>query len=141
MKNLFSIYKKDMLRPILYKTVSRLAGAACACLLWQRFLSDGRFTIWEAPCLAVGAALLGWAWVGYLRLDGIRVPFVDKDKELSAQRGARKRHATHSMADFADEKIVSFDELSPREKALCSMLASLIVGVPMTAIGIAASIL
>ena len=89
----------------------------------------------------MGAALLGWAWVGYLRLDGIRVPFVDKDKELSAQRGARKRHATHSMADFADEKIVSFDELSPREKALCSMLASLIVGVPMTAIGIAASIL
>ena len=54
-KTLFSIYKKDMLRPILYKTVSRLAGAACACLLWQRFLSDGRFTIWEAPCLAVGA--------------------------------------------------------------------------------------
>ena len=89
----------------------------------------------------MGAALLGWAWVGYLRLDGIRVPFVDKDKELSAQRGARKRHATHSMADFADEKIVSFDELSPQEKALCSMLASLIVGVPMTAIGIAASIL
>ena len=45
------------------------------------------------------------------------------------------------MADFADEKIVSFYELSPREKALCSMLASLIVGVPITAIGIAASIL
>ena len=63
-----------------------------------------------------GAALLGWAWVGYLRLDGIRVPFVDKDKELSAQRGARKRHATHSMADFADEKIVSFDELSPGKR-------------------------
>ena len=141
MKKLSSIYKKDMFRAILYKVVRRGVTAACLCLLWQRFVSDGRFTIWEAPCLAVGAALLGWAWVGYLRLDGIRVPFVDKDKELSAQRGARKRHATHSMADFADEKIVSFDELSPQEKALCSMLASLIVGVPMTAIGIAASIL
>ena len=80
MKNLFSIYKKDMLRPILYKTVSRLAGAACACLLWQRFLSDGRFTIWEAPCLAVGALFLAWAWVSYLRLDGIRVPFVDRNR-------------------------------------------------------------
>ena len=120
MKKLRSIYKSDMFHAVLYKSFSRLVIAACLCLLWQRFVSDGRFTIWEAPCLAVGAALLGWAWVGYLRLDGIRVPFVDKDKELSAQRGARKRHATHSMADFADEKIVSFDELSPREKALCS---------------------
>ena len=141
MKKLRSIYKSDMFHAVLYKSFSRLVIAACLCLLWQRFVSDGRFTIWEAPCLAVGAALLGWAWVGYLRLDGIRVPFVDKDKELSAQRGARKRHATHSMADFADEKIVSFDELSPREKALCSMLARLLVGLPMTAIGIAASIL
>ena len=115
--------------------------SACLCLLWQRFVSDGRFTIWEAPCFAVGAALLGWAWVSYLRLDGVRVPFLDKQKGLGEARGARKRHATHSMADFADEKIVSFDELSSEEKALCSMLASLIVGVPMTAIGIAASIL
>ena len=141
MKKLRSIYKPDMFRALLYKTVRRLAVAACLCLLWQRFVSDGRFTIWEAPCFAVGAALLGWAWVAYLRLDGIRIPFVDRKKGLSEERGARKRHATHSMADFADEKIVSFDELSAEEKALCSMLSSLIVGLPMTAIGIAASIL
>lgn len=141
MKKLRSIYKSDMFHAVLYKTFGRLVIAACLCLLWQRFVSDGRFTIWEAPCLAVGAALLGWAWVSYLRLDGIRIPFVDRGKDLSDQRGARKRHATHSMADFVDEKIVSFDELSPQEKALCSMLASLFVGVPMTAIGIAASIL
>ena len=141
MKKLRSIYKSDMFHAVLYKSFSRLVIAACLCLLWQRFVSDGRFTIWEAPCLAVGAALLGWAWVGYLRLAGSRVPFGDKDMARAAQGGARKRHATHSMADFADEKIVSFDELSPQEKALCSMLASLIVGVPMTAIGIAASIL
>src|SRR5699024_9953126 len=120
---------------------SRLVIAACLCLLWQRFVSDGRFTIWEAPCLAVGAALLGWAWVGYLRLDGIRVPLVGKDEAPAAQRGARTRHATHSMADLSDEEIGSFDEPSPQEKALCSLLASLIGGVPRTASGIAASIL
>ena len=141
MKKLRSIYKSDMFHAVLYKTFSRLVISACLCLLWQRFVSDGRFTIWEAPCFAVGAALLGWAWVSYLRLDGVRVPFLDKQKGLGEARGARKRHATHSMADFADEKIVSFDELSSEEKALCSMLASLIVGVPMPAIGIAASIL
>ena len=139
MKNLFSIYKKDMLRPILYKTVSRLAGAACACLLWQRFLSDGHFTIWEAPCLAVGALFLAWAWVSYLRLDGIRVPFVDRSKELSTKRKAHG--GTHSMADFIDEKVVSFEELSPQERAFCSLLSNLILGVPMVAIGLAAGVL
>lgn len=141
MKKLHSIYKSDMFHAVLYKTFSRLVISVCLCLLWQRFVSDGRFTVWEAPCFAVGAALLGWAWVSYLRLDGVRVPFLDKQKGLGEDRGQRKRHATHSMADFADEKIVSFDELSSEEKALCSMLASLLVGVPMTVIGIAASIL
>ena len=141
MKKLFSIYKKDMFRAILYKAVGRLATAACLCLLWQRFVSDGAFTIWEAPCLAVGVAFLGWAWVDYLRLDGIRLPFVDRDRRLPEQRMARKRHATHAMADFADEKIVSFDELSPEEKVFGSMAASLAVGLPMTVIGIAAGML
>ena len=139
MKKLFSIYKKDMFRAILYKTVTRASVALCACLLWQRFLSDGHFTIWEAPCFAVGAIFLAWAWVSYLRLDGIRIPFVDRDK-LSSERGQRRR-GTHTMADFADEKIVSFDELSPEEKSFCSMLSSLILGVPMTLVGILSSIL
>ena len=71
MKKLFSIYKPDLFRPILYKTVTRASVALCLCLLWQRFVSDGTYTIWEAPCLAVGAIFLGWAWVSYLRLDGI----------------------------------------------------------------------
>ena len=96
---------------------------------------------WARPCWAGRGSATCWAWVSYLRLDGVRVPFLDKKKGLGEARGQRKRHATHSMADFADEKIVSFDELSSEEKAMCSMLASLIVGVPMTAIGIAASIL
>ena len=139
MKKLFSIYKPDLFRPILYKTVTRGSVALCLCLLWQRFVSDGTYTIWEAPCLAVGAIFLGWAWVSYLRLDGIRIPFVDRGR-LSTERGQRRR-GTHTMADFADEKIVSFDELSPEEKSFCSMLSSLVLGVPMTVIGLLAGVL
>ena len=81
--------------------------------------------------------LLGWAWVNYLRLDGIRLPFVDRARGLSDERTAR-RHGTHSIADFADEKIVSYDELSDEERVLCSLLASLAVGLPMTAAGLIA---
>ena len=42
--------------------------------------------------------------MSYLRLDGIRIPFVDRGR-LSTERGQRRR-GTHTMADFADEKIV-----------------------------------
>ena len=38
-------------------------------LLWQRYVSDGTFTIWEAPGFLCGVVLLIWAWVDYLRLD------------------------------------------------------------------------
>ena len=128
MKKLRSIYKSDMFHAVLYKSFSRLVIAACLCLLWQRFVSDGRFTIWEAPCLAVGAALLAGRGSATCGWTASASPLWTRTRSCPPQRGARKRHATHSMADFADEKIVSFDELSPREKALCSMLASLIVG-------------
>ena len=110
MKKLCSIYKSDMFRALLYKTVRRLAVAACLCLLWERFVSDGRFTIWEAPCFAVGAALLGWAWVAYLRLDGIRIPFVDRQKGLSdrerrrLERLANDKHAIEGLGLVAMAK-------------------------------------
>ena len=45
------------------------------------------------------------------------------------------------MADFIDEKVVSFEELSPQERAFCSLLSNLILGVPMVAIGLAAGVL
>ena len=137
MKKIFSIYKRDMLRAAGYKAFRRAVVSACLCLVWDRFLSDGVYTVWQAPCLAIGAVLLGWAWVNYLRLDGIRLPFVDRARSLSDERTAR-RHGTHSIADFADEKIVSYDELSDEERVLCSLLACLAVGLPMTAAGLIA---
>ncbi len=140
MKKIFSMYKSYMLRAIVYKAASRAAAAACLCLLWQRFVSDGRFTIWEAPCFAVGAALLAWAWVCYLRLDGVRVEFIGRER-LAARRARKRLHATHSIVDFADEKIVAFEELEPEERIFCSMAACLAVGLPMTLIGVGASIL
>ena len=49
MKKLTSMYKRYMFHPILYKTVTRTSIVAVLMLLWQRYVSDGTFTIWEAP--------------------------------------------------------------------------------------------
>lgn len=138
MKKLRSIYKKYMLRPIVYKAVTRGMAAAVLSLLWERYISEGLYSLWQGPGLLCGLAFLVWAWGCYLWLDGVRVRgfLADKGRERAEQK---RRHPTHSMVDFADEKIVSFEELEEDERVLCSLTANLVLGVPLTLVGIVAS--
>ena len=122
MKKLRSIYKSDMFHAVLYKNVQPagdlgvpVPAVAAVCQRRGGSPSGKRPALrWGRPC---------WAGVGELPAAGrgARALF-GQAKGLGEARGQRKRHATHSMADFADEKIVSFDELSSEEKAMCSML-------------------
>lgn len=51
MKKLVSMYQKYMFRPILYKSVTRVSVVAVLMLLWDRYVSDGTFTMWQPrPC-------------------------------------------------------------------------------------------
>lgn len=136
MKEIFSMYKKYMLRPIIYKCVTRVSIAAAACLVWERYISDGRFTVWQAPLLLYGFVLLGWAWVNYLRLDGVTIHYLLEEFKNKGKR--KKYHPTRSIVDFADEKIVSFEELEPEERTFCSMMANIVLGLPMVIVGLAA---
>lgn len=140
MKKFSSMYKRYMFRPILYKTVTRASIVAVVCLLWERFVSDGHFTMWQAPVLLCGAFLLGWAWFDYLHLDGMTIHYMLEDwKNLGKPK--KKYHPTRSIVDFADEKIVSFDELEPEERTFCSLLCNLVLGLPLTIVGLAAGLL
>ena len=73
MKKLRAMYKGYMLHPILYKTVTRTSIVAVLMLLWERYVSDGTFSMWEAPGFLCGVVLLIWAWVDYLRPPARRV--------------------------------------------------------------------
>ena len=50
----------------------------------------------------------------------------------------KKFHSTKSIVDFADERIVSFEELEPEERTYCSMLSNLILGGALLIIGLIA---
>lgn len=136
MKNIFTMYKHYMFRPILYKTVTRASIVAVLCLLWQRYVSDGHFTVWEAPALLCGAVLCAWAWINYLRLDGMTIHHLLEDLKSGGKK--KKFHATRSIVDFADEKIISFEELEPEERLFCSMVSNLVLGVPLVIVGLLA---
>ena len=56
-------------------------------------------------------------------------------------KSKKRRHATSSMVDYADEHIVSFDELEPEERTFCSLATNLVLGSAMTLIGLAAGAL
>ena len=127
MKKLVSMYQKYMFRPILYKSVTRVSVVAVLMLLWDRYVSDGTFTMWQAPALLLGVVLLAWAWVNYLRLDGVSIHHLGEEF-----------HSTKSIVDFADERIVSFEELEPEERTYCSMLSNLILGGALLIIGLIA---
>ena len=138
MKKLFSMYKRYMFRPILYKMVTRVSIVAVVMLVWDRYVSDGTFTMWQAPSLLCGMALLTWAWVNYLRLDGVTIHHLGEEFKNPRKK---KQFSTKSIVDFADEHIVSFEELEPEERTFCSMLSNLILGLALLVIGLIAGVL
>ena len=137
MKKLFPRYKKYMFHPILYKSVTRVSVVAVLMLLWDRYVSDGTFTMWQAPALLLGVILLAWAWVDYLRLDGVTIHHLLEEFKGMGKR-QKKIHSTRSIIDYADEKIVSFEELEPEERVFCSLLSNLVLGVPLVVISLIA---
>lgn len=139
MKKLFSMYKKYMFHPILYKSVTRVSVVAVLMLLWDRFVSDGTFTMWQAPALLLGVILLAWAWVDYLRLDGVTIHHLAE--EFKGLGKKKKHYATKSIVDYADERIVSFEELEPEERIFCSLLSNLCLGVPLVVISLIAGVM
>ena len=40
--------------------------------------------------------------------------------------------------DYADERIVSFEELEPEKRIFCSLLSNLVLGVPLVVISLIA---
>ena len=121
MKKLVSMYQKYMFRPILYKSVTRVSVVAVLMLLWDRYVSDGTFTMWQAPAL---------------RLDGVTIHHLGEEFKNMGKK--KKFHSTKSIVDFADERIVSFEELEPEERIYCSMLSNLLLGGALLIIGLIA---
>ena len=119
-------FKPYLFHPVLYKTVTRTSIVAVLMLLWERYVSDGTFTIW--------VVLLIWAWIDYMRLDGLTIHHLLE--EFKGQGKQKKFHSTRSIIDYADEKIVSFEELEPEERTYCSMLSNLLLGGALLIIGL-----
>lgn len=128
MKKMLSLFSAIMIRPTIYRAVTKCAVALTVVLLWDRYVNKGLLPVGRDGCFAAALLLFGLAWLNYLRLDGLEVPHLLTGKNRPEKKKKRRR-LTGDIADFADEHIVPFDELSEEEQLACSMAANLASGV------------
>lgn len=132
MKKIFGIYRKYMFRPTLYKTVTKLLVSIVLVLLWDRYLNTAGFPVAQYGCFCVGGIVVLLAWFEYLRLDGMMVHHLNDD----IRKRKKERHRSKDIADFVNEKVISYSELEPEERSLCRLLSDLFCGVLLLIPGI-----
>jgi hypothetical protein len=127
-----------MIRPMIYQCVTKISIALVLTLLWNQFINkDALFSMIRDAFFVVGILFFMLAWFQYLRLDGVRIHHLLEGHERPKKK---KRHKIMDIVDFADEKIISFDELDEDEKNVCRLLGDLICGIIFTVLALVALI-
>ena len=109
-----------MLRPLIYMTATRLMTALIFLLALTKFVKNGPSKAVVCGFLAALFAL--FAYLVYLRMDGLRVP---RMKHFKAKKKKEPVITQSSMTDHIDEDApVSFDELEEDERDWISFVSS-----------------
>jgi len=114
-----SLYTPGMIRPTVYRAAAKCVIMLTLILLWDQYVNLGRLDLVRDGFFLAGACFLGLGWASWLRLDGIGSPLGPKPQRK------KKHRVTGDIADYADQHIVSFDELGDEERLACSMCSSL----------------
>lgn len=128
-KKLRKILQPYMKRPIIYSCFSKSVIGLCALLLWDRLINSRNtppLDLIETGFFFMALYFLAWAWFQYLAFDGMRTKLLTGLDQLG--RKVRK-HSTADMADFINEKVVTFDDLGDEEQIAAKFCSDLIVGV------------
>jgi len=107
--------------PLLYRIFPRIILALTAAALWNHFVNRG---VLLPPSFAYAflAVLFGvFAWMAYLRMDGLRLPKIDK-KLFDWKRKPQRSYG--DMSDYVDEELDHFDDLDEDEQELCLLWAN-----------------
>ena len=124
-KKIKDFFKSYMVRPLIYKIVTKCSIVLVLALLWKYIVNtSSQMSVREDVFFIFGLIWMMFAWFQYLKLDGYTFQYVFKEK----RKRNEKKHVKKDIADFVDEKIVSFDELEEEEKVVVNLLSNLISG-------------
>ena len=113
-------FERYMIRPLIYKTFTRLILTVFFVLLIEHFVPRTFIGFTKANLFLFSALLwLLGAWISHLRMRGFHFPRFD------LQRWRRKDPLRNygSMADHIDDPIVTYEDLADSEKDFCTLLA------------------
>lgn len=138
-KNKFKgLYKKYMIRPIVYQGLAKALITVVVSLLWNMFLNKAQLmSVVRDAFFVFGFIWLMLAWFQYLKLDGFTIRHFMEERK---NKGKKKNHWKKDIADFMDEEVVAFRELEDDEKAGVRLASNLILAVILFIISIAAMV-
>lgn len=114
-------FERYMIRPTIYKTFTRFIFGLTAALLWNEFVNRDGFMRSAYAFLFMAVLFFVFAWMAYLRLDGVRLP--NFDRRLFDWK--RKPPVMYGdLSDHVDEEPPAFDELEEDEKEICVLIAN-----------------
>ncbi|MCL2478374.1 MAG: hypothetical protein FWF22_02660, partial [Treponema sp.] len=113
------------IRPVIYKVIPRLAIGLALSLLWDRYINVQKlYSMTKYAFFIFGILFLALAWVSYLRLDGVRLHFLNK--KYDNQR--KKKHIFKFMTDYSTEEPTPLDSLDENEEMKANLYANIITG-------------
>ena len=126
MKKFFALYKPYMNRLIFNRSVSKFAVALAILLVWNYlFNRNNAFMVVRDGCLLPALIYLAAAWFAYLKLDGMTLNLGLEKR----RKQPKKVRFNKGMMDYVDTDLVTYEELSPEERAACRFVSNLIPGV------------
>lgn len=114
-------FRRDMIRPTIYKAFTRLILALTASLAWNEFVNHCLTERRSWPFVFFAIFFAAAAWMSYLRLDGIRAPQFDR-RLFDWKRKPPRMYG--DMIDFVNEDVPDFDDLEEDEQHLCLLIAN-----------------
>lgn len=114
--------KTYMLKPLIYKIITRISIGLAIALLWSRFINTNKsFSIIKDSFFFLGVYFLGMAWFNYLKLDGFKI-------SLPKKKSKSKNNINFNIF-FREEKLESVDVLEEDEETLLALISNLLIGV------------
>ena len=136
MKRILSLLKPQVIRAIIYSSISKAVIAICVLLLWHNFLNKDSLQPWgivDTGFFALSVWFILCAWFSYLSFDGLR-PF--RPIQSKKENNSSQKFSLSNLFGFKNHLIEAMDEneLEEDEAAaakICSnLLLALIFFVP-----------
>ena len=125
MCKIFRIYKKHMIKPIIYQIITKASIVLAISLIWEEYRNtDIPISLIGYAFPIFGVILIAFSWFQYIALDGFNFHFFNEEKHVKKKKNFHMK----AMIDFTEERIEAFDELEKDEQIACKLASNLLTG-------------